>query len=72
MAEISEVLLHIPTLQALEGIAEFRADLIAGQVHHLGFNVSVPSELSATSLAFGNIVVGVVVGEFKGGGVGPA
>ena len=68
MTEISYFSFDVPTLQSLEGVFDHHVDLGFSDVHGLGFNVSVLPKLEATGLAFGNVVVGRVVGKFQGSG----
>lgn len=70
MAEVHSFSFDLETLHSLEGIPEHVTDMTLSGVHGLGFNLSVFPKLETAGLAFGNVVVGVVVGKFQRGGAG--
>lgn len=51
MAEISEMLFSRPALEALEGVVDHVVNAPLGDLHSLGFNVTIPTEHSAAGRA---------------------
>lgn len=72
MADVTGLLFDLPALHALEGVFDHADERVFPGLSRLGFNVTPAPELLAASLATGNAVIGVIVGKFEGGGVGPA
>jgi hypothetical protein len=68
----TELLLDLPSLDALESVLDDPDKSVFPGISSLCFQVSPAPKLLSTGFATGDAVVGVVVGKYEHGGIGPA
>jgi hypothetical protein len=69
--ENDKFLFEFPALRVLKNVPRLSSDVILGNFHSFGFNVTVRPKLNTAPFTFGDIVVGALVGKFERGGDSP-
>ena len=65
--QVHAILFDLDPRHVFEGVPRHVPNVVGGRLMSLGFNVSPAAELSPALGAFGDGVVGVVVGHLKNG-----
>lgn len=67
MMLVHAISFHLPALQALEGAGKLAPQFLGGDLARLRLDVSPSAERLPAGFAFGDGIVGVVIGQFEDG-----